>query len=675
MGIYFILLTRIDSPASLTRIDPEYLCLLNGLNVSIFRFDNIGYTDLPGTPFLVLTGIFIRIIHLFCGKGSILDDVILRPDYYLQGASYLLILVTILAFIWGGIKIYRATGNWFALIVLQASFLLSPVTLSLQVRYNADRFLPLLVFVFAVYTLLYLVQSINSRKYALCSGIILGIGCITKFNFIALTILPVFLFVSFKDWLIYGVSFMGSSFLSFLPIIGKFQNVKRFITGLAQNQGPYGQGGKQMFNLEAMFHNLKEITALNEGFTILIILTVITLVLFLFRRKTREDRKKVWFLFGFLVASAIEIIMVSKHFKNYYLVPVLGFSGLVFYILWDCSFRRKKISGIGVGGMVLLLFIALSITKMTEHTKITRSKKEARIKTVTRYKEIIQPSDYLLFEPAWISGPSHINGLLFGISYVADKNDFTETYLKQYPNVLTYEGDDRPIKHFRTIDADIGQIFREGNRVYLFSTPGRNTHRVIKELERQAKKVNSRVITNTVFVNDANHDKIIKATFRQIDDSIAYTTTATLNDMEKEYPNWKQNALTEEWAYSGSKSSKIQKGDKSSPVYRNDSLPQIAENLNSIVVSCMYFQPGTKNNTRLIVELINPDEERFWYPVFCIDYFKEVDNWAGFNYKMYVPKKFRTAEKLNVYFYNASKEAVYIDDFEVEIYYKTPLAG
>ncbi|VAW20170.1 hypothetical protein MNBD_BACTEROID01-312 [hydrothermal vent metagenome] len=43
------------------------------------------------------------------------------------------------------------------------------VYLSLQIRYSADRLLPLLVFIFAVVTILYLYKSIGSRKYALYS--------------------------------------------------------------------------------------------------------------------------------------------------------------------------------------------------------------------------------------------------------------------------------------------------------------------------------------------------------------------------------------------------------------------------------------------------------------------------------------------------------------------------
>ena len=57
-------------PFYASRIDPEYVYLINGLNCGIFKFPRIGHMDHPGTPFQFFTGICIRFIHLFFGKGS-----------------------------------------------------------------------------------------------------------------------------------------------------------------------------------------------------------------------------------------------------------------------------------------------------------------------------------------------------------------------------------------------------------------------------------------------------------------------------------------------------------------------------------------------------------------------------------------------------------------------------
>lgn len=672
IAVYILFLYIVDNPASLTRIDPEYLCLLNGLNVSIFQFDNIGYTDLPGTPFLVLTGIFIRITHILFGANSIVDDVLLRPDFYIQSASYLLLLVTVIILIWGGKSILKTTKSIFAMVVLQSSFLLSPVCFNLQVRYNADRLLPLLVFIFAVYTISYLYNSIGSRKYALLSGIILGVGFITKFNFVVLAIIPVFI-LGYKYWLTYIGTYILSAFISFLPIIDKFQNVKSFITRLLLYEGSYGGGSKGVLNFEQLIYTVKKVPVLNDSFAILFVLAVLVLFFFLLKYKNRKgDIKKLLFLLGFVLAAIFEIILASKSFKNYYLVPVLGLLGICFFIIWDLIVKRWNINKKWSTYAGAILFVALiipTIIQVNALSEFTKERLEKRKETVEFVKNNIRSSDYLFLEPAWISGPIVENGLLFGISYVAGKNDFSKQYLKYYPNILSYEGDNKPIKHFRTKDANIESIFKEDNFVYLFSTPGRNTKKLLIELEKQARMVNMNILPDTVFINQQNKDIFIKTGFKKISNSVdsIVNTISFFNNMEGQEKYWSQNALVKDKSFSGSVSSKIESGNKTSPVFDIDPTTVISGKLSALIISCKYFQTNFKNKTRIIIDISEEKSNRFWYPVYCSDYFDKINVWNDFSYKIYLPENLRDANHIRVYFYNNSKNQVYLDDISIKL--------
>jgi len=672
--LYLLYLGAANGHASLTGIDGEYVYLLNGLNISVLRFDNIGFTDHPGTPFLVLTGIFLRLAHLLFGQGNIIDDVIAHPDSYLKICSMFMLGLSTLVLIWGGKKIVDKTGSITAMFFLQGTYFLSEIVLSMQLRFIVDRLLPLVAFIFSVYTVLFLYNQISERKYAIFSGLILGFGFIAKFSFVVLAFIPP-LILHRRNWLRYGWNFLIAAFLSFIPVIDKFWNAKKFILQLILNKGTYGVGEQGIFDADMLFSTLGKLYDFGENFVWFFVLAVVSILIYLlFAKGKKENRKKAIFLVGFLVASILMALMVSKNFKDYYLMPTLGLSGIVTFLalqLISYYFRLNKLIQTFLAIAVFGFLFTPIIDDLNAVKENTKQKRQARLQTRSFIDKNIGPNNYWFLEPGWISGPFEANGLLWGISYVADKNDFTENYIKLYPKVLTYEGDNKPIKHFRTKDAEIDKIFNEDTPVYLFSTPGRRTNLLQQELVNQSESLQLKVTLDTIFTNTYNNDRVIKATFHQMEDTVTYATIATFNDMEDEYPNWKQNAMTEEMAYSGEKSSKIQKGDKSSPVYRNNSIPQYTENLKSIVVSCKYFQTGTKNNTRLVVELINPDEERFWYPVFCIDYFKEVDNWADFFYELYVPKKFRAAQKLNAYFYNSSKEAVYIDNIDVKVNYQS----
>lgn len=102
-GLFFTwgwILTKIERPFFLSRMDPEYLYLLNGMNCAIFNFNRIGHFDNPGTPFQILSGFFIRIIHFFVGKKPLVDNVLTRPELYLYGMSFMLLCLTTVVLIW-----------------------------------------------------------------------------------------------------------------------------------------------------------------------------------------------------------------------------------------------------------------------------------------------------------------------------------------------------------------------------------------------------------------------------------------------------------------------------------------------------------------------------------------------------------------------------------------------
>ena len=89
-----------NGPFYLTRIDPDYVYLLNGLNSGIFRFDRIGHVDHPGTPFQIFLGASIDLIHMFSGRGNVVEDVLTRPEFYMRNSSHILAIVFAFFLLW-----------------------------------------------------------------------------------------------------------------------------------------------------------------------------------------------------------------------------------------------------------------------------------------------------------------------------------------------------------------------------------------------------------------------------------------------------------------------------------------------------------------------------------------------------------------------------------------------
>lgn len=667
---FIFLVSGPDFPASITRIDPEFLCLLNGLKVSLLEFHNIGSTDSPGTPFLVLAGILLRVVHVFFGSGSIMDDVLSRPNFYLESASYVLLALTFFLMVWGGKKVYRSTKSITAMLLIQSTLLISPICFYLQVRFNMDRISPLLVFVFTVYTVSYLYNTINSKRFAIVSGILLGIGFITKFNFIVLTPIPVLMLPSIKYWLKYVGVFIVSAFISFLPIIDKFQNVKRFIGNLFFNKGAYGAGEEGIASFDLIIKSFKNAIQLNISFVAISCMSVVVLLLYIFK-KNKDRNKRIGFYIGYFIAICLIVVLASKNYKNYYLAPVLSLSGISLFLVWEYvnSFiNLKKWMKIGILFLLLSAFSMPTAIKMNQQLALKKTNKVIKTKTLEYINTEINANDYLFLEPTWKTGAMVEDALLYGVSYVAGRNDFTPYYMRHYPRVLSFEGTDKPIKHFRTKDAKIDEILNEKNTVYLYSGPGRNTQKLMQELEKNAKLVGTNVTFDTTFVNDYKNEIIIKASFASIEDfNIPTKKVIYFNDMETNIKEWQQQGLSSEKSYSGTMSDIIRKGDKYGSTFHLNKDSVFNRGVTAMEISCKFMQESVQNNARLIIEITNNNNEHFRHPVFCSDYITASNSWEDFQYKLYLTPKFQQLKELKLYFYNSKKTAVYTDDIALAL--------
>ena len=90
--IWSLVLNHLSGPHYLSRTDPEYVYLLNGMNVSLLEFDRIGHVDHPGTPFQLITGLFMTLGYdscadygEYCVELDCCGDMVCRFD---QTAGY-----------------------------------------------------------------------------------------------------------------------------------------------------------------------------------------------------------------------------------------------------------------------------------------------------------------------------------------------------------------------------------------------------------------------------------------------------------------------------------------------------------------------------------------------------------------------------------------------------------
>lgn len=517
--VWSLQLNILGGPFSLSRSDPEYPYLLNGLNCATLQFNNIGHTDHPGTPFQMITGLFVGVTHLIIGQGPIVQDVLFRPETYLAAASLFLSLLTFLLIYWLGHAGSRSSAGFTGAIILQSSFLLSSVLIDMPIRYNPDRMLVIYNLILAGFTVKYLLtENYPARTYAIIAGILMGIGFATKFNFLPVLIIPLMLIPGFRNRLIYCCAIVVSFFIGVLPILNKFSDFRRFITGVASHDGLYGQGTQQMINWKAFAHNFGELLSNNPAYSAILIMAAgLIAAYFVDKKKFKTDQRLLMALAGFVIASFVGFILVSKHFKVYYFAPVLSLSGLTLFVIWKVTGTLVKSGTIHTVSSIILLavLVAVSVIPLPAQYRSRIKEKEANLKTQQFYQSNVSGKDLLFIEPTWMAGPMVENALVYGISYVAHRHEFYQKYNQVYPNVITWEGAGKTPRLFRTADADPESILYRGGKIFIYSSPGRNAGLLLDYLDTLAVKTGTRMSRDTVFSNPDNGDRVIRVTNKE----------------------------------------------------------------------------------------------------------------------------------------------------------------
>lgn len=552
-GMYLYLNTL---PFYVKGCDPEYPYLINGLNCALFHFGQIGHTDHPGTPFQLYNGIIIRITHLFAGKGGIDVDVLTRPEFYLGAISIsLTLLAALLVLLIGkiGIKSHKIAY----VVLLQATLFYQPVLLDLFQRCNPDRFLEIVTLLFIIVLLKFrFTEKPNQLKLAIWLGVVMGLGFATKINYLPLLIFSLFLLDKWKYRRIYAGVGLLSFALFISPIWGKFQGFKRFIFGIISHDGLYGSGDSRIFNLERILDNTKAIFDSNPELLIIIVFLVLAFIAIV--RKPDMRKEGLPFIVGYLVLILVQILIVAKHYKNYYLAPLFTTYGL---FLFGTFFFLEKVKYLGkittaIKYCLPIILLVLSSPQILSVNNSARIKSENyQLEAAQFVLDSIDRDDYWFVEPTWESGPQLENALVYGFSFCADRVNYENVLNQLYPYVITSVENSNLVRFWHSSFAPLDTVIVSGKRIYVLSTPGRHAESLINVVNDEAGQLNIPVALDTVFKQPATQTYIIaiepetnSAQFDSIQNQIRLKYTGKQTEFERKvayYTNEIKN--TPEW--------------------------------------------------------------------------------------------------------------------------------
>ena len=664
--LWGVFVNYFSGPFFLNRIDPEFPYLLNGLNVAYPDFARIGHTDHPGTPFQLFTGILIRIIYWISGSENIVESVISDPELYLLWSSILLTIITALIVLIIGKVVYKNSGSLFGSFILQSTLFLNIVLIEVFSRYNPDRALIIytLFFVIVCYKFLYQ-EKFSSRKMALYSGIIMGLGFITKVSYLPMLIIPFILISSFKNRLLYIGTFIIVSFILLLPVLNRFNDIYHFVIGMATHDGLYGKGDEQIINIDSFLRNLYLILIINISFCVILILSIRAFIRMMIKRELRiHHYKEFLLLLAFILCTLISILLVAKHFKNYYLAPVLTMAGIMFYVFWKLN-EKIKYSRL-IFTSLLIVLVGISIFYFAKKVPYGIINNQAIEVSRIYFEDHIPPNSYLLIESTWNPAPFIENGLVYGNVYVRYSYKYYRDYKKVYPNVYTYEGRNLPLKYFNMINVNTEAILKSGQEVFIYSNPLRNSGEIIAYLKDQAYKANIELAIDTVFHNDYNKEFFIKvknaSNWRIINnqkcgfekhDVFSLLTDDELNPV---HGNYKFDSIE---VYRGLKSVVLDSIHWFSPKFK---LYNIVEG-DYIEVAIKIKTETDNEDWSLGVSSEKPYLDDFYYlQRESVGYI--TDQWQIVRLSFTVPKQ--PADSIvDVFFQYNGKEEIYLDDFEV----------
>jgi hypothetical protein len=327
----------------LTGFDPEYAFLFNALNIAHLKLP--WHIDHPGTPLQIFSALIIRIINLF-RSNSLDTDILSNPEFYLYWINAGIVFVNTLCIFLLGYIVFKKTKKILLGLLLQLTPFISYYTLTLEYRVLPENFIISISTIFILFIVLYMHEdNLDNKKvkfYIIIFSFIVGLGITTKILFAPLALIPVFLFEKNKHRLYYVLtSFLITAILLF-PVYNQWVTFRNWIESLFIHDGIYGSGESNVVNGVVFKDNLITIFTTDYFFRYTVFSMVLGIILYhLPFLKIKEKNDKLYRgLLGATIAIIMVIILVSKHYKYYYLTPAILLTVLGIYFLFTIYTRN-----------------------------------------------------------------------------------------------------------------------------------------------------------------------------------------------------------------------------------------------------------------------------------------------------------------------------------------------
>ncbi len=332
--------------------DPSYQYLINSLMILDHKTPNL--VDNPGTPLQLLGAVIIALLKPGFSKEKIIEDVISRPEFFLNVIHACLLLLFVVSLAGLGYYAFRKTQNLLFAMLLQLPALLFVVLptnsyeqYTMTALCNVSPEVLLLTignFFTACLLILYFeTRYEKSLLFAVVWGVVCGLGAATKMTFLPLWLLPVIVMPRFWDKALVFMCSISSFLVFTIPIMSRYPDVFHWFKKIVVHTGEYGAGAVGIISAGQF---LKQLNGLIQDNVYFFLMTAACLGFLVFRagyhltkpRHSHGDVKRpVWFLFAVTTVSVLQILMVAKHPSSHYLLPAMGLVGFQLAMIYQSA--------------------------------------------------------------------------------------------------------------------------------------------------------------------------------------------------------------------------------------------------------------------------------------------------------------------------------------------------
>jgi hypothetical protein len=328
--------------------DPDYAYLFNALNVA--RLHAPYHIDHPGITVQVPGGVLLRSIDLVdrtVGRSSpkLVVAVARDPEWYLRALSDAMVTLAALSSFLAGVAVLRLGLPLSGALLVQGSWLLTPLILSHGIRMTPEAVFPILLPWMALLFVWYSQpKDVEwTTRTSVVAGTLIALLLATKVNALPWLVLMLLPGTVKGAAQIVGVAASALAIL-LLPIYKRVAQAGGWWLQVATHKGQYGSGDAGFVDVTVARQALREFIVQEPALFVVASLLLIALVRHYHRArivhgvdhvadKASARRTRVLLVAALGIWGCIAI--TAKHPRHHYLLPATGVLGVALSLTFD----------------------------------------------------------------------------------------------------------------------------------------------------------------------------------------------------------------------------------------------------------------------------------------------------------------------------------------------------